>query len=622
VTRATSNTAPAGDDRGLGQWPRWRRYTALCLVSLALAAGQGLALAARQWVVGRPGFDGSRPGTPSGPASASPRSGPASHGTGPAEEVIPPAVDMTGASRAEVEGELRRIHYDGDGGVGGREEVVIDSGEDRLVVSGRIGTGADGRRVKARGRRKGNHLDVDGLSTSGAPPVVRSSAGGRKALVLAVNFFDDRRQPLTFGQIHTSILDPAGPFSAYLARQSSGRLSLVAGPGQPDEWLTLDGRGTPCDLNSWTARAEREARSSLGVDPDRYDHVMFVMPAAPCRWSGVGEMPGRRTWFTTATLNPYVLAHELGHNLGLGHANSYQCRGAREAVIPARAGACRSVEYADPFDAMGLCLDDFPAASRVRAGLAPAGTIAHVAAAAGSGRRGQRAVLNRLGAPQGPQSVVLARPGAPPGEDSVSVELRSPSPACGSSLAGGGAGGVLVRLGGSAASVPYPTKLLDAHPQTPTLGDAYLATGQLLADPLSGLAIRLISRSADSAVLDLEPAVAPATNSSTSSSTTSTSSTSSTTTAAPPPTVPPSTTSTAAPPPTVPPSTTSTSAPPPTVPTSTTSTAAPPPTVPTSTTSTSAPPPTVPPTTGPPATGSDGHGDPGDPASTAASTPA
>ena len=267
-----------------------------------------------------------------------------------------------------------------------------------------------------------------------------------------------------------------------------------------------------------------------------------------------------RTWFTTATLNPYVLAHELGHNLGLGHANSYQCRGAREAVIPARAGACRSVEYADPFDAMGLCLDDFPAASRVRAGLAPAGTIAHVAAAAGSGRRGQRAVLNRLGAPQGPQSVVLARPGAPPGEDSVSVELRSPSPACGSSLAGGGAGGVLVRLGGSAASVPYPTKLLDAHPQTPTLGDAYLATGQLLADPLSGLAIRLISRTADSAVLELEPAVAPATTSPTSTSTSST--------------------------------------------------------------TTSAPPPTVPPTTGPPATGSDGHGDPGDPASTAASTPA
>ena len=49
-----------------------------------------------------------------------------------------------------------------------------------------------------------------------------------------------------------------------------------------------------------------------------------------------------------------VLAHELGHNLGLAHAGGLSCT---NAATPAPMGdscsADAGCEYADPFDAMG-----------------------------------------------------------------------------------------------------------------------------------------------------------------------------------------------------------------------------------------------------------------------------
>jgi len=61
-------------------------------------------------------------------------------------------------------------------------------------------------------------------------------------------------------------------------------------------------------------------------------------------------MPGRRTW-VNGTLATSLVAHELGHNLGAHHANALRC--GQDASAATLGGACTSIEYGDPFDAMG-----------------------------------------------------------------------------------------------------------------------------------------------------------------------------------------------------------------------------------------------------------------------------
>jgi hypothetical protein len=130
-----------------------------------------------------------------------------------------------------------------------------------------------------------------------------------------------------------------------LYRQMSyGKTSLL---GTVTPWLTVSSQPSGCSLPALRAAATAAA-SSAGFDPGQYDRVVFVHPAIACPWSGV-------TLAATVLLNgavtPYLIAHELGHSFGLGHANLTDCR---------RHG-CGALEYGDPYDTMGTGLGDFSA---------------------------------------------------------------------------------------------------------------------------------------------------------------------------------------------------------------------------------------------------------------------
>ncbi|MCL2091594.1 MAG: hypothetical protein FWH11_10435 [Micrococcales bacterium] len=68
-----------------------------------------------------------------------------------------------------------------------------------------------------------------------------------------------------------------------------------------------------------------------------------------CGWAGLGSVGGAYSWINGYT-DPEVLAHEYGHNLGLGHANWYDC-GSVSLTLPT--ASCANREYGDTVDVMG-----------------------------------------------------------------------------------------------------------------------------------------------------------------------------------------------------------------------------------------------------------------------------
>jgi len=135
--------------------------------------------------------------------------------------------------------------------------------------------------------------------------------------------------------------------AAWFARVSGGRQHLTS---KVTSWLEVGAGDANCsELQPTFERAVAAARSR-GVDTRGYDRFMVVSPQ--CASTSFAELPGRVTWIREATPYLAVLVHELGHNLGLDHANSSICSQDRRRVT--EGGRCFTQEYGDMWGAMGL----------------------------------------------------------------------------------------------------------------------------------------------------------------------------------------------------------------------------------------------------------------------------
>lgn len=218
---------------------------------------------------------------------------------------------------------------------------------DRVVVTGEM---RDGQLAGAV-RQTEAQASPQGIGAGNAP--LAAEATPSKVAVLLFRLPGDPAVPWSPEETRSKIFTASNSVNAFYNEESYGQISLT-GKLRPDGdvfgWFSLSGTTVGCPYTDWEGEADQRA-ADAGIDLSGYRHIVYVFPfKSSCAWGGIAEVNGSRANINGNT-GPSTIAHELGHNLGLGHAGSWTCTsgGVRVPI----SDTCTTNEYGDPFDTMG-----------------------------------------------------------------------------------------------------------------------------------------------------------------------------------------------------------------------------------------------------------------------------
>ncbi len=168
--------------------------------------------------------------------------------------------------------------------------------------------------------------------------------GTKRLLYIRVDFSDDPGEPISVGSAQAVITD----IDRYYAAASFNQTHFT-GTITP---TVLRMPRTKASYGSMNATSQllsdaRAAAASAGFPQSSFDFEAVVFRRISAwSWAGLGYVGARGLWIN-GSYGLGVIAHELGHNFGLRHANFWQAP--NETII----GAGSSQEYGNPFDTMG-----------------------------------------------------------------------------------------------------------------------------------------------------------------------------------------------------------------------------------------------------------------------------
>ena len=210
----------------------------------------------------------------------------------------------------------------------------------------------DGRAVLA--------VTVAARSTASAVPSTGAAAAPHT--VTAVLALPPGAQPDAMTPARLTAAITAGA-SRFWSQNSGGRITFAV--TRTVGWVHL--KHTCSDV--WGLWDEARQRAAFASGTRRH-LLVYVPPAAGCP-SGLGTVApsvdaGGDVLVGGATAG--LLAHELGHNLGLGHSDALTCTGAPDAVFVEQwPDTCTHDDYGDWYDVMGISWDNLGTLSTAHA---------------------------------------------------------------------------------------------------------------------------------------------------------------------------------------------------------------------------------------------------------------
>jgi len=373
--------------------------------------------------------------------------------------------------------------------------LTTPRGRFSLHFAGKAPSLKSGDRVRVRGKR----LDQAIVLAAGATPTqpvqiigpvaVPGTTGAQSTLAILVNFSDAPTQPFSAATAQNVIFGTTSAYDYEASYQQATLTGAVAG------WFTIAETSGSCNYNNIASQA-KSAAAAAGFSLSSYARFVYIFPTNTCGWWGLGSVGGypSQAWIHTRYgFNVTVVAHEMGHNLGLYHSHSLDCGSATVATA-----GCTSSDYGDVFDVMGSSVSGnaphYNAFQKERLGWLNAGVSPP---------------LTTVSAVPGTSTYTIA-----PIEDArntVSRALKIPrSTACGASnewlyvesrqpkgFDAFVSGTLNIPAGVVIHKVtdgnPDSSYLLDMTPATASWMDAALVAGQSFTDPLTGVVIAPLS---------------------------------------------------------------------------------------------------------------------------------
>ncbi|MBC8010474.1 MAG: hypothetical protein H7067_10305, partial [Burkholderiales bacterium] len=221
-------------------------------------------------------------------------------------------------------------------------------------------------------------LEADaGQGSSGVSgrPTQAWTHGAKTLLVIRVDFSDltgtpinkfDGNAQITAAYID-NVINGSGGVRAFFQEGSFGKNDIDFDPATDvTAVLRLPSTASAyatAEANSLLHSDARAAATVAGFNVAGYDRVAVVftnlgtLPGSEITYGGLGNIIGANLWVNGA-FDLRVVAHELGHNHGLRHANLWRPTGGSPVSLTGDDPETtdedeRSIEYGDPFDLMG-----------------------------------------------------------------------------------------------------------------------------------------------------------------------------------------------------------------------------------------------------------------------------
>lgn len=175
------------------------------------------------------------------------------------------------------------------------------------------------------------------------------ATGEQKTAVILINFQNDTSQPVSKSQIEKLLFSKNDrSVSKYYMENSFGKTYFT---GTVFDWITVPYSNSTCDDYDWTTYAENTLKNQ-NVDLTSYPRIVYIFANTyTCGSGGYGTIGGKpsRAWILSSQDDIRIYDHELGHNLGLHHANEMICE---DGAVNTN-NKCTSHEYDDVYDVMG-----------------------------------------------------------------------------------------------------------------------------------------------------------------------------------------------------------------------------------------------------------------------------